>query len=185
MATNFPDSLDSFINPGPQSPLSGPSHADQHTDTNEAIIAIEKAIGATNSIDSDSVTYKLNSLSTAVGNLNNSTDTLSELLGIDGNNDLTVTGIENKTTIDSFAASQYSSADYRILISKNDIYESFNIKAVHDNSDIYISMSDIVSNTDFSIANITFENNSGIIGLCVTPVSGSINVRYLRTALKK
>jgi hypothetical protein len=183
--SNFPTNIDQIQNPNPSDPLNAPSHSDLHTSVNEAIFAIETAIGIENSQDSNSITYKVNNLATAVNGLNNSTDTISELLGLDGNNDLTVTGIENKTQIDSFAADQYSSADYRVLVSKNDSYESFNIKAVHDGTDVYVSTSDIVSNSDVSLCNITFESNSGIISLCVTPISGSVNVRYLRTALKK
>ena len=38
--------------------------------------------------------------------------------------------------------------------------------------------------TNNSLFTYTFEENSGIISLRVTPVSGSISVRFVRTALK-
>ena len=41
MATNFPGSADSFTNPSAGSSLSSPSHADQHTNVNDAVEAIE------------------------------------------------------------------------------------------------------------------------------------------------
>jgi hypothetical protein len=47
-----------------------------------------------------------------------------------------------------------------------------------------VSESNIISNTNNSIFSYTFEENSGIISLRVTPVSGSISVRYVRSALK-
>ena len=44
MATNFPGSQDSFTNPTSGSSLSSPSHADQHTNVNDAVEAIETAL---------------------------------------------------------------------------------------------------------------------------------------------
>ena len=44
MATNFPGSADSFTNPSAGSSLSSPSHADQHTNVNDAVEAIETAL---------------------------------------------------------------------------------------------------------------------------------------------
>ena len=44
MATNFPGSADSFTNPTSGSSLSSPSHADQHTNVNDAVEAIETAL---------------------------------------------------------------------------------------------------------------------------------------------
>ena len=44
MATNFPGSQDTFTNPTSGSSLSSPSHADQHTNVNDAIEAIETAL---------------------------------------------------------------------------------------------------------------------------------------------
>jgi hypothetical protein len=41
MATNFPNSLDSFTNPVGSNNLSSPSHADQHANVNDAVEAIE------------------------------------------------------------------------------------------------------------------------------------------------
>jgi hypothetical protein len=47
MATNFPTSLDVLTNPTGASSLTSPDHAGQHTDANDAIEAIEAAIGIT------------------------------------------------------------------------------------------------------------------------------------------
>lgn len=47
MATSFPTSLDALSNPVSGDALSSPSHADQHANANDAIEAIEAAIGTT------------------------------------------------------------------------------------------------------------------------------------------
>tara|TARA_R110000868_G_scaffold153750_5_gene379614 strand:+ start:1604 stop:2380 length:777 start_codon:yes stop_codon:yes gene_type:complete len=47
MATNFPTSIDNFTNPTTTSLLTSPSHAGQHSDINDAVEAIETAIGTT------------------------------------------------------------------------------------------------------------------------------------------
>ena len=45
MATNYPGSLDSFTNPTSGNSLDSPSHSSQHSDTNDAIEAIEIKLG--------------------------------------------------------------------------------------------------------------------------------------------
>ena len=182
MATNFPEDLDNLTNPNSTDSLEG--HAQQHSNVNDAIEAIQTKIGVDGSEDANSLDYKINDLVTIVGGLNNSTDTISTLLGLEGNNDLVITGIENKTTIDSFALSLYRSADYKVQISRGSEYYSSKISILNDGTNINMSESDMISNTNNSLANITFEENSGIISLCVTPVSSAVTVRYFRTALK-
>lgn len=182
MATVFPTSKDNLSNPSSSSELVG--HAQQHADANDAIEALETAVGVVNSTDSNSLTYKVNTLSTTVQGIANTSDTISELLGLDGNNDLEVTGIENATNVDSFAKSTWRTVHYKIQVKKGiDVYSS-NITAIHDGTNILVSESDIVSTTDTSLFTYTFEENSGIISLRVTPNGGSITFKYYRTAIK-
>ena len=47
MASTFPTSIDNFTNPTTTSLLTSPSHAGQHSDINDAVEAIETAIGTT------------------------------------------------------------------------------------------------------------------------------------------
>ena len=47
MATSFPTSIDNFTNPTATSLLTSPSHSGQHADINDAVEAIETAIGTT------------------------------------------------------------------------------------------------------------------------------------------
>lgn len=182
MATNFPNDLDNLNNPESTDSLSG--HAQQHANANDALEALQAKVGIDGSNDPSSLDYKINDIVTIVGGLGNSTDTISTLLGLEGNNDLTVTGIENKTTIDSFSVSAYRSADYKIQITRNNDSYASKISILTDGSSINVSESDIISNTNDVLANITFEENSGIISLCVTPVGSAVTVRYFRTALK-
>jgi hypothetical protein len=182
MATVFPTSKDNLTNPNSTDELVG--HAAQHANANDAIEALETVVGITNSEDSNSLTYKINTLSTTVDGLTNNTGQVEELLGLDGNNDLEVYGIENQTTIDSFAKNVWKSVFYKIQVTKgSDVYSS-DISTTHDGNDILVSETNIISTTDGNLFTYTFEETSGIINLRVTPVSGSISVRYYRTAIK-
>lgn len=182
LSTNFPNSIDSLNNPESTDSLQG--HASQHANANDAIEAIQTKIGINNSEDPNSLDYKIAQIETEIGGLGNSTDTISTLLGLEGNNDLVITGIENKTVIDSYAISQYRSADFRLQISKGSEYYYSKLAVLTDGTNINVSESDMISNTNNTLANVTFEENSGIISLCVTPVSSAVTVRYFRTALK-
>jgi hypothetical protein len=182
LATNYPTSKDNLTNPAATESMEG--HAALHGTVNDAIEAIENKLGVNGSTDVNSIDYKVSQLETNLASLDS--ENASELLGLDGNNDLTVDGIENKTAIDSFSKTVYKTAKYSLQIHKSvrNLTSTSNILLLNDGTDVYISESDIVSNTDQTLATVTFEENNGIISLCVTPVSGSVKVRYFRTALK-
>ena len=184
MATNYPTSLDQLVNPNSSDQLSAPSHSEQHTNANDAIEALETKVGIDDSQDPTSLTYKVSTIETVLNDVGNSTDNVIELLGLEGNNDLAVYGIENPTNVDSFAKTIWRTAKYNIQVTKDsDVYTS-EILVSHDGTNIMVSESNIISNTNNSIFTYTFEENSGIISLRVTPVSGSIAVRYYRTSIK-
>lgn len=180
MATNYPTSKDNFTNPAATESMEG--HAALHGNVNDAIEAIENKLGVNGSTDVNSIDYKVAQLETSLSSLD--AENASEILGLEGNNDLTVYGIENATSIDSFAKSAYRTVKYTIQVVKNtDVYTS-EILASHNGTDIMVSESNIISNTNTSLFTYAFEENSGIISLRVTPVSGSISVRFIRTAIK-
>lgn len=182
MSTNYPDALDNLNNPAGTDSLSG--HAALHSNTNDAIEAIQTKVGVDGSTDPNSIDYKISAIESSLNSISNNSDTITELLGLDGNNDLEVGGIENPTNIDSFAKASWRTVNYKIQVTKDtDVYTS-SITAVHDGSNVMVSESDIVSTTNNNLFTYTFEENSGIISLRVTPVSGSITVRYYRTAIK-
>lgn len=111
-------------------------------------------------------------------------DLINTTLGLAGNNDITITGIENKTTVDNFSASTYRTIKYSLQISKGSEYISSDYLLLNDGTDINVSESNIISNTSNNLANVTFESNAGIISLCVAPVTTAVTARYVRTALK-
>lgn len=47
MATNYPTSIDSLVDPTPTSPMNNPSHAGEHDNANDAIEAVQTTLGVT------------------------------------------------------------------------------------------------------------------------------------------
>jgi hypothetical protein len=184
VTTNFPSSLDILANPNSTDPLSNPSHSEQHININDAVEAIETKIGANGSNDSSSIQYKIAAIQTTLTDIANSTSVAELLLGLEGNNDLTISGIENKTAIDSFAKSLYSTIRYTLQIKKSNLFVSDQLDIVNDGTNLYLNRYEISSNTDNSLYTVQLEEDAGIISLKVTPTSGSITARYYRTALR-
>jgi hypothetical protein len=48
MATNYPTSLDTFVNPTSNDSLNSPSHSQQHTNLNDAMVAVQTKLGVGN-----------------------------------------------------------------------------------------------------------------------------------------
>lgn len=59
MATGFPTSLDALTNPTSGQALNSPSHSSQHTNSNDAIEALQAKVGVTNSAVTTSLDYKM------------------------------------------------------------------------------------------------------------------------------
>lgn len=175
MATNFPSSLDTLSNPQSSDSLEG--HAQQHTNTNDAIEALQAKVGVNSSSVSTSLDYRVTQLESGGGNV-------GVELGLAGNNDVTISGIENKTTIDSFSSSLYTTVRYILQFTKNSEIVSEAIDIINDGDSFHVNEYEVSSNTTNQLATVTLERNSGIIDLCVTPASGTITVRFYRTALK-
>jgi len=62
MSINFPTSIDSFTNPTATNKLNNPSHAVQHDNENDAIVALETKVGVDNSVVTTSLDYKINNI---------------------------------------------------------------------------------------------------------------------------
>lgn len=182
MATNFPVTLDNLSNPQGTDSMEG--HAALHGNVNDALEALQEKVGVNNSNNPNSLDYKITQIESQISNLDNQSDNTLELLGLEGNNDLTITGIENKTTVDSFSGSTYRTIKYELQITRGSEYHSSSFLLLNDGTDINVSETDIISNSSDILANITFESNAGIISLCVTPTSSAVTARYVRTALK-
>lgn len=180
MATNFPANLDNFSNPQGTDSMAG--HAALHGNVNDALEAIQAKVGVNGSNNPNSLDYKIAAVESQLNSLD--AENTLELLGLDGNNDLTITGIENKTTVDSWSSNLYRTIKYSVQITKGSEYVTSDYLLLNDGSDINVSESNIISNTSNNLANVTFESNAGIISLCVAPVTTAVTARYIRTALK-
>jgi len=110
----------------------------------------------------------------------------AESLGGDGNNSLTVNGIETETVFDTIETSTWRTIKYLIQIShpSTNVYRSTEINIVFDGTNQNITEFGTVSNTANAIGNITASLNSGIISMTVTPVLTPMTIRYYRTGLK-
>jgi len=66
MATNYPASIDNFVNPAGTATLASPDHAGQHTDINDAVEAIETELGTLPKGSKASVKVRLDDVDTAI-----------------------------------------------------------------------------------------------------------------------
>jgi hypothetical protein len=110
----------------------------------------------------------------------------ADALGGDGNNSLTINGIESATVFDTIDTSVFRTIKYLIQIShpSTSVYKSTELNIIFDGTNQNISEFGTVSNTTNAIGNITASLNSGIISMTVTPVLSPITIRYYRTGLK-
>jgi hypothetical protein len=108
-------------------------------------------------------------------------------LGSAGNNESTITGIENTTIFDNFTASEWRSVKYMISIKKSsgNKYWSTELTIVPDGTDVNVSEYGTVDN-DGNIGTISVSRVGGTVNLSVVPVAGQtpITLRYLRIGLK-
>jgi len=70
MAITYPTIIDSLNNPSGTDTLDSPSHSDQHSDTNDAIEALEAKVGVDSSAVTSSLDYKVeNMVETVIGTI--------------------------------------------------------------------------------------------------------------------
>ena len=118
-----------------------------------------------------------------------STSARSTDLGSDGNNELTINGIENSTVFDNFTASEWRSMKYMISIKYvaggANKYYSTEMNILIDGSGISVSEYATIEN-DGNIGTISVSRAGDTVSLTVVPVGGitPITLRYMRTGLK-
>lgn len=110
-------------------------------------------------------------------------------LGTSGNNELTITGIENVTTIDTFVASEWRMVKYIISVSKttggdNKFYAT-ELSILVDGSDLNITEYGIIDN-DGDMGTISVSRASGNVNIVYTPdpTIKPVTVRFGRIGLK-
>ena len=119
-------------------------------------------------------------------------DTLSAQateLGSAGNNENTITGIENVTVIDNFDATVWRMVKYIISISKtsagdNKFYAT-EMTILVDGTNVSVSEYGTIDN-DGNIGTISVSRAGNTVSLSVVPVGGQtpITLRYMRMGLK-
>ena len=108
-------------------------------------------------------------------------------LGSSGNNEVTITGIENSTIFDNFTASEWRSVKYVISLKKStgNKYYTTELTILPDGTNDNVSEYGTVDN-DGNIGTISVSRAGGTVNLTVIPVVGQtpITLRYMRTGLK-
>jgi hypothetical protein len=108
-------------------------------------------------------------------------------LGSAGNNEVTITGIENSTIFDNFTASEWRSVKYVVSLKKStgDKFFTTELTIVPDGTNDNVSEYGTVDN-DGNIGTISVSRAGGTVNLTEVPVVGQtpITLRYMRTGLK-
>jgi hypothetical protein len=110
-------------------------------------------------------------------------------LGTSGNNENTITGIENPTVIDSFDATDWRMIKYIVSISKTSAGENkfyaTELSLLIDGENVNVSEYGTIDN-DGNIGTITVSRAGDTVALTVTPDPAirPVTVRYARIGLK-
>lgn len=118
-----------------------------------------------------------------------STSSRSLDLGSHGNNENTITGIENATVIDNFSATEWRMVKYLVSIAKitagdNKFYAT-ELTILVDGEDVSVSEYGTIDN-DGNIGTISVSRAGNTVSLTVTPDPAikPVTVRYARIGLK-
>ena len=113
----------------------------------------------------------------------------AQQLGVSGNNEVEIFGIENTTVIESVNINEWRWLKYMISISKisggvNKFYAT-ELTILIDTNDINVSESNVIDN-DGDMGTISVSRNGSNLQLVVTPLPNirPITVRYARMGLK-
>jgi hypothetical protein len=110
-------------------------------------------------------------------------------LGTSGNNENTITGIENPTVIDSFDATQWRMVKYLVSIAKTSAgdnrFYATELTLLVDGEDVSVTEYGTIDN-DGNMGTISVSRTADTVALTVTPDPSirPITVRYARIGLK-
>jgi hypothetical protein len=110
----------------------------------------------------------------------------ADSLGADGNNSVTINGIEVATVFDTIDTSTWRTVKYMLQMSHSgsSSYRSTEINIVFDGTNQNITEFASVKNNASDVGVISASLNSGTISMTVTPTLSPITVRFYRTGLK-
>ena len=92
------------------------------------------------------------------------------------------TSSTSQVTIDSFSISTYRSAKYEAQITSGSKYHVIELRAVHDNSDVWLAQYGEIQ-TDGSLGTFDSTINSGNLELLFTPTNAVTTIKIYRNAL--
>ena len=108
-------------------------------------------------------------------------------LGTAGNNEVTITGIENSTIFDNFLTTEWRSVKYVVSLSKTggDKFSTTELTVVPDGTNVNVSEYGTVD-TNGNIGTVSVSMAGTTVSLTIVPVGGQtpITLRYMRTGLK-
>jgi hypothetical protein len=108
-------------------------------------------------------------------------------LGSAGNNEVTITGIENTTIFDNFYTTEWRSVKYVVSLSKTngDRFSTTELTVVPDGTNVNVSEYGTVD-TNGNIGTVSVSMAGTTVSLTIVPVGGQtpITLRYMRTGLK-
>jgi hypothetical protein len=110
-------------------------------------------------------------------------------LGTAGNNEQTINGIENQTTIDSFSASAWRMVKYLISVSKvsggvNKFYAT-ELTVLIDNVNLNVAQYGIIDNDgDMGTVNVSRSGGNILLVFTPNPAVTPVTVRFARMGLK-
>jgi hypothetical protein len=118
MTTNYPNSIDNFVNPAGTATLASPDHAGQHTDINDAVEAIETELGTLPKGSSASVKARLDGVDTKLASVGLSARPLNTAGAYLSGSGLVLSGITNNyaRTPDSAALSITGDIDIKAKV---------------------------------------------------------------------
>jgi hypothetical protein len=110
----------------------------------------------------------------------------ADSLGGDGNNSLTINGIESATVFDTIDTTVFRTVKYLIQLShaSSSSYRTSEINLIFDGTNQNITEYGSVKNTNSDVGTLSASLNSGTISMTVTPVLSPMTIRYYRTGLK-
>ena len=110
----------------------------------------------------------------------------ADSLGGDGNNSVTINGIESATVFDTIDTTVFRTIKYLVQLShaSSSSYRSLELNLVFDGTNQNITEFGSVKNNASDVGTISAALNSGTISMTVTPVLTPMTIRYYRTGLK-
>ena len=110
----------------------------------------------------------------------------ADSLGGDGNNSVTINGIESPLVFDTIDTTVWRTIKYLLQLSHagSSSYRSTEINLVFDGTNQNITEYGSFKNNASDIGTISASLSSGTISMTVTPVLTPMTIRYYRTGLK-